>query len=281
MWMKCGLGLSLALISSVVVLSQMSTTSKKTEQHQTDITFRSRATIAVLPGNPFDSRLYSMQRNVLTREFISRLTNEYSIDAAALSGLSIKYQPESSFVVSFADDDMQTATAVVKTTMNALVREMESRSAADRNYGNMHIKSPVIFDATDGRPRAEGVLVMDGIRWGQAEKRETDARITALMGVLSDLETLRIVVRQWSSRTDTDAVAGRVRSSISFRRLNDSWVEVTLLAPDVAFLQRLLDYAPKEKIGLEGRLPLADIDFVPRNMRNDWYIFNCCQTTPL
>ena len=264
-------GLLLVILAGRLVLPQTTRVSEK------GAGFRSKAIIAVLPGNPFDSRLYSLQRNVLTQTFVSRLLREHSITAPASAGPLVHYQPESSFEVTFENADAQKAVAVVKATMDALMQEMEKRRSLDSTYGSARIQSPARFDTSEGRPRAEGVIVMDGVRWSQAEKRETEAQYAAVIGALSDIETLRTVAKQGSSDVDVK----QVRSSISFRRMNDSWIEVTLAAPDPNFLQRLLDTVPKGRVDLTGRTPLADLDFVPKYMRNGWYIFNCCQTGPL
>jgi hypothetical protein len=224
-------------------------------------TYRSQAIVAVLPGNPLDSRLYSLQRNVPTRAMVS-------------------YRPDSSFGVRFYDTDATKAVAVVKSTMDTLIHEMESRRAADPGYGSIRIQTPATPITSNQRPGAEGVLIMDGVRWGDPEKQKTSAQVSALMSALSNLQTLRAVAKQGSLSGDPDAVARQIRSSISFRQSNDSWIQVSLASPDPTFLRRLLDYIPKEKVDLSGSLPLADIDFVPTHMRNRWYIFNCCQTNP-
>jgi hypothetical protein len=260
--------------------------SKKPESGKVETIYRSKAIVAVLPGNPFDSRLYSLQWGVLNRLFFSELSHDYLITVSASTGPFVKYRPEASFEVAFEDSDSRKAEAVVKAIMDVVTQEMKDRLAADPSYGGVHVESPVrALKNSNGHTRASGVLTMDGPRWGDAEKRETKMRISALIATLSDLETLRAVASQGLSRGSRpdglNEVARTIQSSIRFRNMNDSWIEVTLNASNPTFLARLLDYIPKEKIALSGRLSPADLDFVPSDMRNNWYVVNCCTVNPL
>ena len=247
--------------------------------------YQSWATLAVLPGNPFDSRVYSLQRAALTPQFIAGVLRVNTLSNSAWARAFINYRAESLIEVGLLEKDATKAVAVVKAIMDALIQEVEIRRSDDPEYGAMRIQMPPTPVTLNGQPHAVGVLAMDGLQWSKADRQKTSSQVNALIAAISDTEMLRTAVRQgpsgdFMSPDRINAAAAQIRRSLWFGYRNDSWIQVTLTAPDRNFLRRLLDLIPTEKADLTGKLLVRDIDFVPIAMRNNWYMFNCCRTNP-
>jgi hypothetical protein len=249
--------------------------------------YTATAIVAILPGNPFQTRLYSLQRVVLTQQFFAGITAAQRVSEPE-RWLSLEWREPSDIVVRYVDKDAQKAGAIVKATVEALLREIARRRAASPAYGSGRVVTPAHPVAYSRQAAAEGVIRVDGMSWNEAARKEAQRQLADLPKRILDPLNLReavtmagLITRQ-SRPEDWTRVPAEVRSSISFSPINDSWVRVRMVTSDirrVALLGLLLSNAEKREVALTDRIPEPDLDFVRPQIRRDWYIFNCCQVT--
>src|SRR5436305_15077392 len=94
---KRGLGLLAVILCAGPLLPQSTKQISQAEGAGTG--YRSHAVVAVLPGNPFESRLYSLGR---------------FMTASGAAGPFLRYRREASFEILFQGNDTQKAIAAVK-----------------------------------------------------------------------------------------------------------------------------------------------------------------------
>jgi hypothetical protein len=224
--------------------------------------------LAVLPGNPYDSRLYSLERAIFTASFNAALKESCGFHVNA----ALRFVHDRSFEIAVQDPNPQKASLAVRQVLAAFIKEIEKRRSVDTTYGTARAE-PVELAANGAR----ALIRMDGPKWGARERQKTQAQLATLEVALANPDTIRRVTRQISGGIDAEAIAEQIRRSLVIAGVSDSRLAISFVAPDASYMRSLLDAIPRKEAEWPRRLSLLDFDFVPAPMRTNWYVFNCCE----
>jgi hypothetical protein len=215
--------------------------------------------VAVLPGNPFESRAFSLGFG---------------------TGASVRWIGEFNYAVSVANPNKEVALNAVKQAMDEVLSRVEKRRALNPDYGRATVTATPHATPTG----AEAIVSIEGLSWDAESRKQTTRQIEELEKAIGDRETLRKVLLQ-GALIKPDAPSGEVEqilretlSSLRTAQIKSSQLLVTVTSGDQALLFRLLTAVPKQQVSLVRKIPYEDLDFVPADMRADWYIFNCCRS---
>jgi hypothetical protein len=246
--------------------------------------YTSSAVIAILPGNPYQTRLYSLKRAAFSPEFFRRMATDLH-GSEPQKALSAEWRAPADFVVRYFDKDPEVAAGVVNAAMRALVEEIDRRRAADPRYGSGRVQVPAKRISPESRV-AEGVVRVEGLSWTETDRKQAEAQLAATWKRISDSANVRLalsmagLLNRGTAADEFRILMNEVRASLTHRLHDDSRMSVKMVTSDirrVAVLGLLVANAEKQEVAMSDRIPAADLDFVPAGMRRDWYILNCCQ----